>query len=297
MITIIGAGRVGSAAAMRIACMGIDDVMLIDIAEGVAQGEALDIAHACCSNVKITGSSRFEDMQGSELIINTAGLARKPGMSRLDLMKENKKITEAIGKHIAGFAPNAVVMQVANPVDIMTLFMLRATGFPRERVIGMGSMLDMLRFSYLISKELGGHEELDTMVIGEHGDSMVPLVSYTMVSGKPVKDMLDISKINELVEKTRTAGAEVIALKGSTFHGPSAAVAIMAESIIKDRKKIIPASVFLQGEYGFSGICMGVPVTLGKGGAENIIELELDENERTMLSASAKKIEEGLKND
>jgi malate dehydrogenase len=280
MITIIGAGRVGSSTAMRIADIDMDDVLLVDIVEGLPMGEALDISQSCNFDVDLRGTNDFRDIRGSDLIINTAGLARKPGMTRLDLAKKNSEITRSIAGNIKKYAPGAIVLQVANPIDLMALVMLKATGFPRERVFAMGGMLDTLRFRYFIAKELGvSPRKVESLVIGEHGDSMVPLVSQVRVGGKPLKELADAGRMKKILERTGQAGAEVIGLKGSTFYAPSQAVAIMAEAIVKDRKSVLPISAYLQGEYGVSGIFNGVPARLGKGGLEEIIELQLDNHE------------------
>ncbi len=296
MITIIGAGRVGSNTAMKIACANIDDVLLLDITKGIAHGEALDISHACSSDKCIKGTHDFSDIEGSEIVINTAGIARKPGMTRLNLMKENKRITESIGENIKKYAGDCVVIQVANPLDLMTYVMLKTTGFPEEKVIGMGSMLDSLRFRYLISREMGRlPRDVNAIVIGEHGDSMVPVVSCSTVNGKPLKEVLSPEKLVRIVEETKKSGGEVISLKGSTFHGPSTAITIMAESVANNAKMIAPASVMLNGQYEISGICIGVPVKLGKSGAENILEIGLDDKELSLLRNSADILREKIR--
>lgn len=287
MITIIGAGRVGSSTAMRIADMNIDDVLLLDIVEGLSTGEALDISQACKHDFSLEGSHNFEDMKGSNLVINTAGLARKPGMTRLDLTKKNYEITKSIAENIKKFAPDSIIMQVANPVELMALTQLKVTGFPKERVIGMGNMLDTLRFSYFISKEAGvSPRNVDSLVMGEHGESMVPMPSQARIDGESMKDVLDKERIDNVIERTGQAGAEVIGLKGSTFYAPSHAITMLAEAIVKNTKKVIPTSAYLQGEYGVSGIYSGVPAKLGKDGLEEIVELDLDEHELSAFKKS-----------
>ncbi len=289
MIAIIGAGKVGANAAMRMAEMNLDDLVLIDLLKDAGKGEALDISHSCC-DVSVAGTDSFEDMQGAGLVINAAGAARKPGMSRSNLAKTNLQITQFVAGKIRQHAPDAVVMQVANPVDLMTLAMLRRTSFERSRVVGMGSLLDSMRFSYLISRELNVFSRhVHCMVIGEHGDSMVPLPSQATVSGTPLGQLMDAKRVEALSEKTRTAGADVIALKGSTYFAPSAAIAAMAEAIVKDSKKTFPVSAYLEGEYGVSGVCIGAPAVLGKQGIESIVELNIEEKALFVKSASVLK--------
>ena len=281
MITIIGAGRVGSSTAMRIADMNLDDVLILDIVEGLPRGEALDISQSCNFDVKVSGSNDFSDMRGSKIVISTAGMARKPGMTRLDLMTKNTEITRSVAAKIKEHAPDSIVIQVANPMDLMAFVQREGTGFPRERVIGMGGMLDTQRFSYFVSDHFNvSPRHVESLVMGEHGDSMVPVASQVRVDGRPLSEMAGPDEINSIIERTRKAGAEVIALKGSTFYAPSRAIAVMAEAIVKDTGKVFPTSVYLQGEYGVSGIYAGVPARLGKGGVQEVVELDLDDGER-----------------
>jgi malate dehydrogenase len=232
MITVIGAGRVGSSAAARMADSGLDDIMLVDIARGLARGEALDIGQCCSCGVKVSGSEDFAGMRGSDLIINTAGISRKPDMTRLDLAARNAEITSSIAAGIRKYAPGSVVIQVANPVDLMTYVMIKKSGLARQRVMGMGSILDTMRLSYFLAAETGADlKKVQTMVIGEHGDSMVPLLSQTMVNNRYLSDVLSDEKVKSIVERTRKGGAEVMGLKGSTFHAPSKAIETMAELI------------------------------------------------------------------
>ena len=287
MITIIGSGRVGSSTAMRIADMNLDDVLLVDIVKGLARGETLDISQSCMFDVKLEGSDNLEDMRGSDIVINTAGLARKPGMNRLDLMNKNKEISSSVARKIKDFAPGSILIQVANPMDMMSLVHLKGTGFKRDNVIGMGGLLDTQRFCYFISQHFAvSPRKVESMVIGEHGDSMVPLVSQVKVDGKPLAEIADEEAIRNLVQRTREGGAEVIGLKGSTFYAPSRAIAVMAEAILQDKKEMLPASVFLQGEYGVSGIFAGVPARIGRDGMEGVVELDISEEERKAFNAS-----------
>ena len=265
---------------MRLAELNVDDVLLVDIVDGLPAGEALDISHSCATDVEVRGSNEFGDIRGSQLIVNTAGLPRKPGMTRLDLLAKNTAITRSVAEQIARYAPDAIVIQVANPMDLMAFVMMKATGFPRNRVLGMGGMLDTLRFSYYIANELGvSPRTVSSMVIGEHSDHMVPLPSQTVVGGKPLREVLDEDRTAAVVEKTRHAGTEVVRLRGSAFYAPARAIAIMTATILNDSKNVLPTSVYLEGEYGVSGIFVGVPARLGKSGLLEVVELELDEQE------------------
>lgn len=296
MITIIGAGRVGSSTAMRIAEMNICDVLLMDIVDGLPHGEALDISQACKHEYSLNGSNDFSEMAGSKLVINTAGLARKPGMTRLDLTKKNLEITRSTAENIKKYAPDAIILQVANPVELMSLTQMKVTGFPRERVLGMGGMLDTLRFSYFISKEAGvAPGKVESLVMGEHGDSMVPVASQAKIEGRPASEVLDSERMKSVIERTSQAGAEVIGLKGSTFYAPSHAVAMMAEAIMKDTKAVLPTSAYLSGEYGINGIFSGVPAKLGKNGLEEVVELDLEEHELSAFKKSCEILREKAK--
>jgi len=280
MISVIGAGKLGSSAAMKLAEMNLGDVLLVDIVAGRAEGEALDISHSCAFDGKVNGSDRFEQIAGSELVVNTAGFPRKPGMTRLDLLERNTEITRAVAEHVKRYAPDAIVVQVANPVDLMAFVMMKITGFPPHRVIGMGGMLDTLRFTHYISQELDvPPRTVSSMVIGEHSTRMVPLASQTTVDGKPLRDLLAPEQIAGLIENTRQAGAEVVRLRGSAFYAPARAIAIMAETLVNDLGRVVPTSVYVQGEYGVSGIFVGVPARLGRTGLTEIVELDLDRGE------------------
>lgn len=290
MITIIGAGNVGSAAAFNILRYRISDVVLIDIFEDLAKGEALDMmqtAPALEFDGKIIGTSDYSQMKGSELVIITAGEARKPGMSRLDLMKKNAGIVRSIAREVVKYAPDCKIMMVTNPVDVMTYVAYKECGFERNRVFGMGNILDTLRFRSYIALELNvSREDIRALVIGEHGDSMVPLVEYASVAGIPITRLLSKGQIEKIINLTITSGAEVISLKGSTVHAPAAAIAIMADAILRGRNRVMGVSTYLQGEYGFSDIAIGVPVILGRNGVERILELELLPETRKRLEKS-----------
>ena len=280
MISIIGAGRVGSAAAFRILGFRTSDVVLIDIAKNLAQGEALDMMQAAPAiefDGRIRGTSDYSEIRGSELVIVTAGQARQPGMSRFDLAGKNAKIVKSIVKEVVKYCPDCKLMMVTNPVDVMTYVAYKESGFERKRVFGMGNILDTLRFRSYIAQELGvSREDIRGLVIGEHGDSMVPLVKYASVSGIPITELLDNQQIGMIVSSTKSSGSDVIRLKGASTYAPSAVIAIMADAVLKGRNRVIGVSTYLQGEYGFSNVSIGVPCVLGKNGIEKILELKLD---------------------
>ncbi|MEM0057971.1 MAG: malate dehydrogenase [Candidatus Bathyarchaeia archaeon] len=299
MITIIGAGRVGSAAAFNVLRYRISDVVLIDIFENLAKGEALDMmqtAPALEFDGKIIGTSDYSQMKGSELVIITAGESRKPGMSRLDLMRKNAGIVRSIVREVVKYAPNCKIMMVTNPVDVMTYIAYKESGFERNRVFGMGNILDTLRFRSYIALELGvSREDIRALVIGEHGDSMVPLAEYASVAGIPIMRLLSKEQIEKIINLTITSGAEVIKLKGSTVHAPAAAIAIMADAILRGRNRVMGVSTYLQGEYGFHDVAIGVPVVLGRSGVERILELELLPETRKRLEKSVAVIKEAIR--
>ena len=299
MISIIGAGKVGSAAAFNILRYRISDVVLIDIFENLAKGEALDMmqtAPAIEFDGKIRGTSDFSEMEGSEIVIVTAGEARKPGITRIDLMKKNAKIVKPIVKEVVKYAPECKLMLVTNPVDIMTYIAYKESGFERNRVFGMGNILDALRFRSHIALELNvSREDVRALVIGEHGDSMVPLVEYASVSGIPITCLLRKKQIEKIVNLTITSGSDVIKLKGSTTYAPAAVIGIMADAILRGRNRVMGVSTYLQGEYGFSDVSIGVPVILGRNGVEKILELELMPETKKRLEKSVLTIKEAIK--
>ncbi len=291
MISIIGAGKVGSSAAFNILGRRISDVVLIDVVQNLAQGEALDMMQAAPAiefDGKIEGTSSYSEMKGSELVILTAGLARQLGMSRLDLINKNAAIVKSIVKEVVRYAPDCKLMVVTNPVDVMTYVAFKESGFERNRVFGMGNILDTLRFRSYIAMELGvSREDIRALVIGEHGDSMVPLVNYASVSGIPITDLLKREQIQKIVNLTRTSGSDVIKLKGSTVYAPAAVIAIMADAVLRSRNRVMGVSTYLQGEYGYSDVSIGVPCVLGKNGVERILELELDLETKKEFGKSA----------
>ena len=291
MISIIGAGKVGSASAFNILRFRISDVVLIDIAEDLARGEALDMMQAAPAiefDGRVKGSSSFSEMEGSEVVVVAAGVGRKPGMTRFDLVTVNSKIVKSVVKEVVRYAPQCKLMVVTNPVDIMTYIAYRESGFERNRVFGMGNILDTMRFRSYIATELGvSREDIRALVIGEHGDSMVPLVDYATVSGIPIKDLLEKEQIEKIVNLTKTSGADVIKLKGSTTYAPAVVIAIVVDAVLRGRNRVMSISTFLKGEYGFSDISIGVPVILGKNGVERILELELSSEAEEQFKRSA----------
>ena len=299
MISIIGAGKVGSMAAFNILGRRISDVILIDVQENLAHGEALDMIQAAPAiefDGKIKGTCDFSEMKNSEMVIVTAGHARQPGMNRTDLAMMNAKIVRSIVRDVARYAPDCKLMIVTNPVDIMTYVAYKESGFKKNRVFGMGNILDTLRFRSYIAQELGvSREDIRALVIGEHGNSMVPLVDYACVSGIPIRNLLDENQIEKIINKTRTSGADVIKLKGSTVYAPAAVIAIMADAILKDRNRVLGISTYLEGAYGFSDVAVGVPCILGKNGVEKIIELKLDSKSEKEFRESVVKIKDVIR--
>jgi malate dehydrogenase len=301
-ITVVGAGNVGATAAQRVAEKELArQVVLIDIAEGIPQGKGLDQWQSAPIegfDSRIVGSNGYEESAGSGIYIVTAGIARKPGMSRDDLLNTNAGIVRQVCENIARVSPNAIIIMVSNPLDVMCYVAMKASGFPRERVIGMAGVLDTARYRAFLSTEIGvSVEDIQAMVLGGHGDTMVPLISYTTVSGIPVTQLIDRDKLDAIVKRTRGGGAEIVSyLKtGSAYYAPSAGAVQMAEAIVKDKKRILPCAAWLEGEYGFDGLFLGVPVLLGAKGMEKVIEVELTDDERAALKASADAVIEPMK--
>lgn len=298
MISIIGAGKVGSSAAFNILRSGISDVLIVDTVENLASGEALDMMQAQPAiefDGKIRGTSAFSEIKDSELVIVTAGKARQPSMSRLDLAMKNAEIIRSVVKEVVKYAPNCKLMIVTNPVDIMTYVAYRESGFERKRVFGMGNVLDTLRFRSYIAMELNvSREDIRALVIGEHGDSMVPLVNYASVSGIPITDLLSREQIKKIVNLTKTSGADVIRLKGSTTFSPAIVIAIMADAVLRGRNRVMGVSTYLQSEYGLSDIAIGVPVILGRNGIERILDVKLEPETLKAFEKSASIIKQNL---
>ena len=292
-ITVVGAGHVGATCAQRLAEKELArEVILIDIVEGIPQGKGLDqweSAPVEGFDSQITGSNDYEAAAGSEIFIVTAGIARKPGMSRDDLLRTNAGIVESVSQEIARVAPDSIIIMVSNPLDVMSYVAMQTTGFPRERVIGMAGILDTARYRSFIAMELDvSVEDIQALVLGGHGDTMVPLVSTTNISGIPLTQFLDRDRIDALIERTRKGGAEIVGhLKtGSAYYAPSAAAVQMAEAIVKNKRRILPCAAYLQGEFGHDGIFLGVPCKLGEGGLQEIVEVELTEAEAADLASS-----------
>ena len=292
-ITVVGAGNVGATCAHWAAAKELADVVLVDIVEGMPQGKARDLMQArpiFGFNVEVAGANDYAATKGSDVVIITAGIARKPGMSREDLINTNKNIVANVTKEVAAQSPNAFIIIVSNPLDAMCYVAYKVSGFPKNRVMGMAGILDTARYRCFIAMELGvAVEEIQAMVLGGHGDEMVPVVSATNISGVPLTDLLPKDKIGALVERTKKGGGEIVALlkTGSAFYAPAAAAVQMSEAILKDQKRVVPVSAYLEGEYGLKNIFFGVPVILGAGGIEKILPLKLSAEEEGMLKHSA----------
>jgi len=296
-ITVVGAGNVGATAAQRLAEKNLaGTVVMVDVIEGVPQGKGLDqwqTGPIEGFDTRVIGSSDYGPAEGSEVFVVTAGIARKPGMSRDDLVKTNAGIVQAVGKEIARLAPQAIVIVVSNPLDVMCYVAMKTTGFPRERVFGMAGVLDTARYRTFLAEALRvSVDDIQAMVLGGHGDTMVPLVSYTTVSGIPVTQLLPRDQLDAIVTRTRNGGAEIVAhLKtGSAYYAPSAAAVQMVEAIALDRKRVLPCAAWLQGEYGLRDVFCGVPCKLGRAGLEQIIEVQLTDQERQALNSSAESV-------
>lgn len=298
MIGFIGAGRVGAQAALEVASEGIDDVTLVDIAPGLAEGEAMDISQKIAEtgvDVDVRGSTDFSTLKGCSVVVITAGLARKPGMTRMDLLEKNAAIIVAVAKEVAKHAPTSVALTVTNPMDVMNYVVFRRTGFPKGRVIGMGGVLDLSRFKSTISAMLDvSHSSISSLVIGEHGESMVPLPRFTSIGGVPLTKLMDETQVAQAIETTRRVAIDVISKKGATVYAPANAIVRMVKAIAWDRREVVPASAFLDGEYGVRGICIGVPLVLGANGVQRILSLDLDEKEKAQFMKGAATIKEGV---
>jgi malate dehydrogenase len=300
-ITVVGAGNVGATTAQRLAEKELArQVVLVDVIEGVPQGKGLDIWESAPIegfDTRLIGTNDYAASEGSDIVVITAGIARKPGMSRDDLLNTNAGIVKQVSEHVKSSSPNAILIVVSNPLDVMSWVAMKTTGFPRERVIGMAGVLDTARYRSFIAEALEvSVRDIQAMVLGGHGDTMVPLVSYTSVSGIPVTQLLDKATLDAIIERTRTGGAEIVKyLKtGSAYYAPSAAAVQMCEAIAFDQKRILPCAAWLQGEYGQSGIFLGVPCKLGRAGLEKILEVTLTNDERAALAKSADAVREPM---
>jgi malate dehydrogenase len=301
-ITVVGAGNVGATAAQRVAEKELArTVVLVDIAEGIPQGKGLDQWQSAPIegfDSRVIGTNGYEETKDSDLVIITAGIARKPGMSRDDLLNTNAGIVRSVSEQIAKTSPNAIIIVVSNPLDVMCYVAKEATGFPRERVIGMAGVLDTARYRAFLAEAIDvSVEDIQAMVLGGHGDTMVPLISYTTVSGIPITQLLAKDKLDAIVDRARNGGAEIVKhLKtGSAYYAPSAGAVQMAEAIVKDKKRILPCSAWLEGEFGMSGLYLGVPVKLGRRGMEQVVEVTLTADERAALEKSADAVREPMK--
>ncbi|MFB5598628.1 MAG: malate dehydrogenase [Nitrososphaeraceae archaeon] len=298
-ISIIGSGRVGASVALNCALRELDDVLLLDVIEGLPQGESMDINHQLSElgiDVKIKGSNNYEEMANSDFVVLVAGIGRKPGMTRMDLLNKNASIVKDVSNRIATYSKNTTLIVVTNPLDPMTYLALKTTKFMKNRVFGMGGMLDLSRFKSFIQTYTGlSRESIQAMVISEHGENMLPLIRFSSISGIPLQYFLSEEQSSDIYERTKKVAADVISLKGATVHAPGNAVATMIESIIKNKKMIIPVSAYLEGEYGISDLCIGVPTVLGSNGIEKIIELELNNFERSVFDRGVNSVKEALK--
>jgi len=299
MITIIGSGKVGGDAAMFSALKRLDDqILLLDVVEGLPQGEAMDINHMLSEqgiDIEITGSNNFADMKGSKIVVVVAGSGRKPGMTRMDLLKINANVVKSVVENIKKYANDSMILPVTNPLDPMAYVTYKASGFEKNRVFGMGGMLDLSRFKQFIHEATGhSRDSIRALVIGEHGENMLPLPRFSSVSGIPLSSFLPKEKLDELVQNTKQVAAKVIELKGATVHAPGNAISAIVESVVKDRKQVIPVATYLDGEYGHSDVTIGVPAVIGKNGVEKIIELDLNDEEKQAFDAGVKSVKDAI---
>jgi malate dehydrogenase len=298
-ITIIGSGKVGASVALNCGIRDLDDLLLIDIIQGLPQGEAMDINHQLSEmgiDRLVSGSNNYADMSGSDIVVLVAGLGRKPGMTRMDLLQTNANIVRDVSMKVASYARNAILIVVTNPLDPMTYLALKTTGMHKDKVMGMGGLLDSSRFKSFIRENTHvSSESIHAMVISEHGENMLPLIRFSCIGGIALNYFITDDMQSRIFENTRKAGADLIALKGATIYAPGNAVATMVEAIVKDKKSLIPVSAPLDGEYGANNICIGVPAILGEEGIERIIELKLNSLEREIFQRGIKSVSEAIK--
>ena len=299
MITIIGAGKVGGDAALFSALKQLDDqILLLDIAEGLPQGEAMDINHMLSEqgiDVEIKGSNNYEDMRGSNIVVVVAGAGRKPGMTRMDLLKINAGVVKDVVGNIKKYADDSLIIPVTNPLDPMAYITLKTSGFERNRVFGMGGMLDLSRFKQFIHEATNSsRNKIDALVIGEHGENMLPLTRLANIDGKPLPDILSQEELNSIFTSTKNVAAEVIKLKGATVHAPGNAISAMIDNVVNSKKQVMPVSTYLDGEYGHSDVSIGVPAVLGKNGVEEIIQLELNDSEKDWFEKGVKSVKDAI---
>ena len=297
-VTVVGAGNVGATTALRIQSLGYADVVMVDVVEDLPQGKSLDMLEAgpvVGSDVQITGSNSYDESADSDLVITTAGIARRPGMSRDDLLLTNMRITSSVTQEVVKYSPNCIIIAVTNPLDAMVQNVYETSGFPRNRVFGMAGILDTARYRTFIAQELKvSVEDIQALVLGGHGDDMVPLVRYTSVGGIPVTELMAEEKIDQIVQRTRNGGGEIVALlkEGSAYYAPSAAITQMVEAVLLDKHRILPCCTYLEGEFGINGLCVGVPVKLGASGIEQIMQIALTDDENKALQSSAASVQE-----
>ena len=299
MITIIGAGKVGGDAALFSALRGLDDeILLLDIAEGLPQGEAMDLNHMLSEkgiDVDVKGSNNYEDMKGSKIVVVVAGAGRKPCMTRLDLLKINEGVVKSVVENVKKFADNALLIPVTNPLDPMAYITYKTSGFEKSRVFGMGGMLDLSRFKQFIHEATNTpRKEIDAMVIGEHGENMLPLTRFAKVSGEPLSSKLPKEKLDEIFTLTKNVAAEVIKLKGATVHAPGNAISSIIDNVVNDKKQVMPVATYLDGEYGHGDVTIGVPAVIGKNGVEKIVELELNDEEKEWFNKGVDSVKSAL---
>jgi len=299
MITIIGAGKVGGDAALFSALRNLDDqILLLDIVEGLPQGEAMDINHALSEqgiDVEIKGSNDYSDMKGSNIVVVVAGLGRKPGMTRMDLLQKNAGIVKSVVENIKKYADDSMIIPVTNPLDPMAYICYKVSGFERNRVFGMGGMLDLSRFKQFIHEATGhSRHSIRALVIGEHGENMLPLPRFSSVSGIPLTSLLSKEKLDKLVQNTREVAAKVIELKGATVHAPGNGISAIIDSVVNNKKQVLPIATYLDGEYGYSDVTIGVPAVIGKNGVEKIIELDLNDEEKEMFNKGVESVKNAI---
>ncbi|MDC8452195.1 MAG: malate dehydrogenase [Candidatus Nitrosotalea sp.] len=299
MITIIGSGKVGGAAALFTALRKVtDEILLLDVVQGLPQGEAMDINHMLAEkgiDVNVRGSNDYSEMKGSDVVVVVAGSGRKPGMTRMDLLKINASIVKGVVENIQKYAKDSMIIPVTNPLDPMAYLTYKVSGFQKNRVFGMGGMLDLSRFTQFIHESTGySRNSIRGLVIGEHGENMLPLPRFSTVSGVPLHSILPKEKIEEIVQGTRQVAAKVIELKGATVHAPGNAISTIVEAVLNDTKQVIPVATYLDGEYGYSDVSIGVPAVIGKNGVEKIIELDLDSNEKEWFKKGVESVKSAI---
>lgn len=299
MITIIGSGKVGGAAALFTALRKVtDEILLLDVVQGLPQGEAMDLNHMLSEkgiDVNIRGSNDYSEMKGSDIVVVVAGSGRKPGMTRMDLLKINASIVKGVVENIKKFAKDAMIIPVTNPLDPMAYLTYKVSGFQKNRVFGMGNMLDLSRFVQFIHESTSySRNSIRALVMGEHGENMLPLPRYSTVSGIPLTSILPKQKTDEIVQSTRQVAAKVIELKGATVHAPGNAISAIIEAVMRDTRQVIPVATYLDGEYGYSDVSIGVPAVLGKNGVEKIIELDLDSNEKEWFKKGVESVKTAI---